>query len=143
MNYVAAREQRLEERFRNAERLDKELSASLKRLSNEDYLYYLIENEVDVPDYFFHRLGVQKDTERIEKARRQKELQYEIKRCRDELEYYEYYLSLGTDDWIFRQQAQSKGMEYMAFENYCREKALFCKEQLSELLKEETGEYSI
>lgn len=134
--YVADREKKLEDRFRNAERLDKELAASLKRMSNEDYLYYLIENEVDVPDYFFHRLGIQKDTERIEKARRQKELQHEIKRCRDELEYHEYYLSLGTDDWIFRQQAQSKGMEYMAFENYCRKKIECCNNRLK-LLEED------
>lgn len=137
--YVASREKKMEERFRNAAEQDKVLAVSLNRMGNEDYLYYLIDNEVDVPDYFFRRAGIQKDTERIEKARRKKKLQYEIKRCRDELEYYEYYLALGVDDRIFRQQAQSKGMEFQPFEDYCRGQAEICRQKLTELEAEEAA----
>lgn len=136
--YEAAREKKMEERFRNAEQQDKVLAVSLNRMGNEDYLYYLIDNEVEVPDYFFRRIGIRRDTERIQNARRKKTLQYEIRRCRDELEYHEYYLALGTDDWIFRQQAQSKGMEFQAFEDYCRAQAEICKQKLTELEAEES-----
>lgn len=137
--YETAKEEKLEERFRNADRLDKELAASLRRLSNEDYLYYLIDNEVEVPDYFFRRAGLCRDEERIRKTRQKREIQNEKKRLQDELEYHEYYLSLGTEDRIFRQQAQSKGMEFKTFEDFCRRQVELCRKKLMALDAEDVS----
>lgn len=136
--YVSAKEKKLEERFRNAERVDRDLFVSLNRLGNEEYLYYLIDNEVEVPDYFFRRAGLCRNEERIRKMQRKRELQNEKKRLQDELEYYEYYLSLGTEDRIFRQQAQSKGMEFKTFEDFCRKQVELYRTKLIELHEEES-----
>ena len=138
--YVADREKKLEDRFRNAEQMDKEFSASLKRLSNEDYLYYLIENEVDVPDYFFHSIDCVPDISRITemkelckvytKERKRRERVHELRR---RAEYYGEALALGKNSIIFRQQAQSKGMSPEAFEDYCRRMLDECREEIKSI----------
>ena len=49
------------------------LDQSLDRLSQEEYLYYLLSHGTEVPEYFFHRIDCQPDPQRLEEAALQNE----------------------------------------------------------------------
>lgn len=48
--------------------------AVLRRLSQEEYLYFPLTNDVKIPDHFFRRIGCMRDTARAaeESQKRQK-----------------------------------------------------------------------
>ena len=115
--------------------------SSLRRLSQEDYLYELLANGVMIPLFFFKRISAAPDPRRIQDAmeayaekrqrleeellNRQEELQQQKteqkrKDLRDEAEYYRYCLSLDPGDRKLRQQAAQRNMSPQAFQAYCK-----------------------
>lgn len=96
---------------------------SARRMADPDYLFFLMENGVDVPEYFFQRLDTPYPIEEIRRYKAEKAQTVNRKKLRDELEYYEYCLSLGAEDPSFRQMAAQQNLSPKAFESHCRKAA--------------------
>lgn len=112
--------------LRGEKALPQSLAQSLKRLSDEEYLYYLIAHGANVPDFFFHRIGLAPDCARVEELDQQRQARAELRarkekvcRLRDELEYYTELLSHGLDDTAFKTQAKMHGMTPDMFAEHC------------------------
>lgn len=117
-----------------------DLVESARRLADPEYLFFLMDNGVEVPDYYFERMDtppdweqVRRHREELERKERMKNLAVSRETYQNELEYYEYCLSLGPADPAFRQMASQRGMAPQAFEAYCRRGAEAAREKLAEL----------
>lgn len=126
-----ARCQKKSEQRLDAHGSDDELGQSLRRLSQEEYLYFLLANDVEIPDYFFRRIGCVRDTARAEKEREHyAEEKRQLEDCMEreavrkaanaEREYYEYFLSLDPNGSLFNHHAQSHSMSPERFREHCR-----------------------
>lgn len=126
-----ARCQKKSEQRLDAHCSDDELGQSLRRLSQEEYLYFLLANDVEIPEYFFRRIGCVRDTARAEKERERyaeekRRLEERVEReaarkaAEAEREYYEYFLSLDPNGSLFRRHAQSHNMSPERFRKHCQ-----------------------
>lgn len=100
-----------------------EIVESARRMADPDYLYFLMENGVDVPEYFFRRMDTPYPLEEVRRYKAEKTRAVNRENLRDELEYYEYCLSLGTENPAFRQIATQQNLSPKAFETFCRKSA--------------------
>lgn len=120
---------------------DDALSRSLLRMANEEYLHYLTDHGVAVPEYFFRRLSRQSasvyPTPDFRQQAAHESWQAEQNRQKahrkaleEEAEYYEYFLSLDPDGRQFLSSAAQARMAPDAFRNHCKAKAAHCRAQL-------------
>lgn len=124
--------------FNGTEYISEEFSASLHRMSNEGYLYYLISHGVDVPDFFFERIGRSPDAARVEELKAERRELYErrarkerLGRLREELAYYEECLSMEATSTEFAILAKSSGMPAGAFRSRCETRAAQLRRELN------------
>lgn len=124
--------------FNGTEYISEEFSASLHRMSNEGYLYYLISHGVDVPDFFFERIGRSPDAARVEELKAARRELYERRACkerlgrlREELAYYEECLSMEATSTEFAILAKSSGMPAGAFRSRCETRAAQLRRELN------------
>lgn len=110
---------------------DDELGRSLRRLSQEEYLYFLLANDVEVPEYFFRRIGcvfdavrAEKESERCVDEKRQHaefaDREAAQKAADAEREHYEYFLSLDPNGSLFKRHAQCHNMSPERFREHCQ-----------------------
>lgn len=125
--------------FDGTEYISEEFSASLQRVSSQEYLYYLISHGVEVPAFFFHRIGREVDMARVEELKANRRELYErrarkerMKRLREELAYYEECLSIEPTSTEFALLAKAGGMSAGVFRTRCESQAALLRKELAE-----------
>lgn len=140
---VEARRQEQVERELDRHHQDDALARSLLRMANVDYLHYLIDHGVEVPEYFFRRLShpsisayptpdFRQQAAREQWEDRQSRQRAHRKALEEEAEYYEYFLSLDTNNRYFLSSAAQAHMSPDAFRDHCKAKATQCRAKLQD-----------
>lgn len=126
--------------FNGTKYISDEFSASLQRMSSEEYLYYLISHGVDVPDFFFERIHCTPDAARVQelqeafRARREVRSRAEkLRQLRTELEYYRECLSMDPDSSEFKMLATADGRTASGFWAHCQSRAAQVQQKIDTL----------
>ena len=120
----AAAKKRAEQFFAKEETQNSPVALSLRRLSSPDYLEFLTDHYIEVPDYFFKRIGyVPKLTfaEKI-KLKEQKD-KADLDKLKQEQEKFKnaaHFLARGPRDKTFQTVAKEAGMTVEEFKAYCQ-----------------------
>ena len=129
--------------FDNVPKSTPEVTDSLARLSDEEYLYYLLEHGVEIPEYFFRRIHCFPDLYRLEDAaRKHQATQNYLKTVQKyyelngQAERYKEFLLLSPECLSLRKQAELHGMSPLDFKTYCQKQLERTETELNELLSE-------
>jgi len=116
-----------------------EFSQSLQRMSREEYLYDLIAHGVEVPEFFFRRIGRTVDTERVEELKAERQAHFEgrarkeqLRKVRADLAYYEDCLSMDQESRQFAAMAKAGGLSAGEFRTRCETEARKLRKKLTE-----------
>jgi len=124
-----------------------EFSSSLMRMSDVKYLYYLISHGVEVPEYFFSRIGQTMDQELVEELRAARtasqkaheerlEREAKMRELRNELEYCEECLSMDSGTSEFEMLAKMNGMSPRVFRMHCESRTKKLRLEIQDQLTE-------
>ena len=116
--------QKIDTRFKEEENNDSLLGASLRRLSDSNYLEFLTDNLVEVPDYFFERIGyVPKISPKEKKRIKEEEMNEDLEALkREQVKFVRasHFLSKGVNNKDFKAVANKLGMTPSEFKEYCQ-----------------------
>lgn len=119
-----SQKQKIDKYFEEELNKDSGISSSLRRLSNPVYLEFLTDNYIEVPPYFFDRIGYVPDISPAEKIKmREKQEKDDLDALKKEQEKFitaSHYLKLGTRNAAFKAVAQKVGMTPDEFKKYCQ-----------------------
>ena len=117
-------EEKINNYFNEPEKQSTDIASSLKRLSDPAYLEFLTDNCIEVPQYFFNRIGYVPEISPAEKIRMREEQEKAdfnaLKKEQEKFIMATHYLKLGTKDTTFKTVAQEVGMTPDEFKKYCQ-----------------------
>lgn len=116
--------QKIDKYFEEELNKNSRVASSLRRLSNPVYLDFLTDNYIEVPQYFFDRIGYVPEISPAEKIRmREEQEQADLDALKKEQARFitaSHYLKLGIRNSTFKEVAQKVGMTPDEFKKYCK-----------------------